>query len=126
MRLCHPHLMDNIGASLEETYDGNLNYEAINDEGNVSVLKGTSIIMPDPKCRLLIPQDNFMNSQRLNNPEGTFKVTWGKSVLKISDKVPINTQYEHTTHLTVLNAYNRIFRTAESLDITGCVTSEKN
>ena len=67
-----------------------------------------------------------MGSQRTNNPEGTLIVTWDKSVLMISDQVPIVIHYEHTTHLTMLNAYKRIFRTVESLDITECVTSEKN
>ena len=30
VQICHPHLMDSIGASLEATYEVNLHYEVIN------------------------------------------------------------------------------------------------
>ena len=52
--------MDGIGSSLEETHEGTLHYEVINDKGKVSVLEGNGLFIPDLKCRLLIPQDNFM------------------------------------------------------------------
>ena len=68
MRLFHTHLMDGIGASLEETHKGNLHYEIINDEGEVSVLEGTGIFMSELKCRLLTTQYHFMELQRLKNP----------------------------------------------------------
>ena len=61
MQLCHSHVMDVIGASLEENHEATLYYEVINDEGKVPALEGTFLFMPDLKCRLLCPQDRFMD-----------------------------------------------------------------
>ena len=60
VRLCHPHLMDKIGAPLEANNDETLHYEVINDKGEVSVLEGTGLFMPDLKFRLFYPQGHFM------------------------------------------------------------------
>ena len=76
MHIYHPHLMDGIGASLEETHEGALNYEGINDEGKVSVLEVTGVFMPDLKYILMSPQDHFMDLQIVEKPEGSFTVTW--------------------------------------------------
>ena len=65
MQLRNPQFMIIIGASLEETHEGTLQYEVINDEGNVSVLEVTSLFMHGLKCRLLIPQYHFMELQIL-------------------------------------------------------------
>ena len=94
MKICHPHLMDGIGASLEATHEVNLHCEVINNEGNVSVLEGTGIFMPDLNCRHLIPQACFMKLQRLNETKGSFAMIWYESVLNISDHVPITIHYE--------------------------------
>ena len=67
-----------------------------------------------------------MELQRLNKPEGSFALTWDKSVLKLSDQVPITIHYEKTSNPTMMNYYKRIYRTAEYLDMTGCITSENN
>ena len=85
MRLCNTNLMDGIFASLEETHEVTLNYEMINDEGKFLVLEGTGIFIPDFKCRVFSPYNNFMEPQRLNNLEVSFTVTWEKYVPKISD-----------------------------------------
>ena len=76
LQLCHPHLMYGIGAYLEDTHDVTLHYEVINDEGKVSVLEVTVLFMPDLKYILLIPQDNFIELQILENPEGSFTMSW--------------------------------------------------
>ena len=60
--------MDSIGDSFEATHEGTLHYELINDEGGVLGMEGTGIFMPEIKCRLLIPKDNFMEFQRLEKP----------------------------------------------------------
>ena len=86
--------MDGIVSPLEATHEGNLHYEMMNDEGKVSVLEGTDIFMPDLKCRLLIPHDNFIEIQRLDNTEVSFTMTWEKSVLNFSEQVPITINYE--------------------------------
>ena len=39
-------------------------------------MEGTGILMPNLKCILLIPEDHFMDLQRLENPEGSSIVTW--------------------------------------------------
>ena len=102
--LCHTHLMGRIGASLEANHEGTPQYGVIKDKGKVSVLKGTGILITDLKYRLLIPQDHFIELQILKNPEGSFNMNWYKSVLEISDQVPIDINYENTTHLPMLNA----------------------
>ena len=84
VQICHTHLLDSIGAYLEATHEGNLQYGVINNEGKVSVLEGTDIFMPGIKCRMLIPQDNFMDMQIIKNPERSFTMNWNKSVLKLS------------------------------------------
>ena len=89
--------MDNIGSSLEADHGVILNCELINDDVKVSVLKGNGIFMPDLKCRLLITQDHFMDIQRLNNPKFSFTTTLDKSILKLSDQMPITIHYEQTT-----------------------------
>ena len=117
--------MDEIVSSLEADHEVILNCEVINDDGKVSVLKGNGIFMPDLKCRLLIPQDHFMKLQRLNNPKFSFTTTLDKSILKLSDQVPITIHYEKTTGLQMLHDYRIIYITAYYLDITGCVTTNK-
>ena len=82
--------------------------------------------MTDLKCRLLIPQDNFMVIQILKKPKISFTVTWENSILELYEQVHIMIKYDQTTHLSMLHDYNSIYRTSESLAITGCVTSEKN
>ena len=124
VRLCHPHIMDVIGASLETTHGVTFHYEVIIDKGKVSVLEGTGLFMPDLKCRLFIPKDNLMDLQRLKKPEGSFAVIWEKSVLKISDHMPITINYDQKNHLPVLDSYKSLYSTAESLDMAGCVTSK--
>ena len=96
--------MGRIGASLEANHEGTPQYGFIKDKGKVSVLEGTGILITDIKYRLLRPQDHFMELQILNNPEGSFNINWDKSVLEISDQVPIDINYENTTHLPMLNA----------------------
>ena len=118
--------MGDIGVSLEATYEVTLQYEVNNDEVGVSVLERTILFMPDLKCRLLIPRDHFMNLQILKNPEGSFTVTCYKSVIKLSDQVPINVDYYQTTHLTKIHSYKSINRIKESLNITRYVTSDNN
>ena len=76
MQLCHTHLMDGIGASLEAKHDGTLHYEVINYEDKVTVLEGNGIFMPDLKCRLLRPKYHFIELQRFDNPDGSFTVAW--------------------------------------------------
>ena len=95
-------------------------------KGKFSVLEGTGIFVPDLKCRLLIPRDHFMDIQRLYNKEFSFTVTWYKSILKISEQVPIIIHYDHTTRLLMLHAYKSIYITVCYLDMTGYVTSSKN
>ena len=104
MHICHPHIVDVISASLEATNEVTLCYKVINYEGKVSVLEVTGLFMLDLNCRLLRPQYHFMEPQRLNNPEISFSVTWEKSVLNISEHVPITINYEQTTHLPMLHA----------------------
>ena len=65
MQLCHPQLMDGIGAYLEKTDEVTLEYDVINDEGKISFLEGTGLFIPDLKVILLIPQDHFMDLLRL-------------------------------------------------------------
>ena len=67
--------MDRIGDSLEATYELTIQYEVITNKGKFSALEGTGIFIPELKCRLLIPQDNFMELQILENIEGSFTVT---------------------------------------------------
>ena len=102
MQLCHTQLMDIIGDYLESTNEATIHYEVINNDEKVSIPEGTGLFMTDLKCRLLIPQDNFMDIQRLNKPEVPFAVNWENSILKISDQVTITINCEHTTHLTML------------------------
>ena len=52
-------------------------------------------------------------------------MTWDKYVLNLSYQVTITIHYEKTTQLPMLHAYNSIYSTTESLDMTRCVTSEK-
>ena len=118
--------MDRVGASSEATLKVNIHFEVINNEGKVSVLEGTGIFIPEIKCRLLSPQDRFMELHILENTEGPFNVTWDKSILKISDQVPIIINYEQKTHFTMLHAYKSIYSTEEYLAMTGYVTSDKN
>ena len=87
--LYHPHPMDVIGASSEATHWVTLHYEYIHHEGTVSILEGTGLFILKLKCRLLIPQEQFMKLQRLKKPEGSFTMTWDKYVLKLSCKVNI-------------------------------------
>ena len=68
--------MDGISAYLEATHDITLHYEVINDEGKFLILEGTVIFMPNTKCRMLSPQDHFMDLEILGNSEGSFTVTW--------------------------------------------------
>ena len=89
MQLWYPHLMNVIGASLETTHEVTLHYEVINNEEKVTVLEGTGIFLTDLKCRLLSPQDNFMEIKRLKNPELSFTVTWYRYLLKLFDQVSI-------------------------------------
>ena len=74
--------------------------------------------MPDLKCRLLIPQDHFMELERLENPGAPLTLTWDKYFLKISYQVPITIKYENTTHPTMLHSYKKIYITTESLTMT--------
>ena len=67
--------MDGTSDPFEENHEVTIKYKVIIDEGNVSVLEGTDIFMPDIKCKILSPQDNLMYIQRLDNPEGYFTVT---------------------------------------------------
>ena len=76
--------MEIIGASLEANHEGTLQYEVINDEGNVSVLEGISLFMSEINFRLLIHKDHFMELQRLYNSEDSFTVNLDKSFLKLS------------------------------------------
>ena len=69
VRQSYPHLMDVIGASLEETHELTLHYEVIKNKGKISVLEGTGLFMLDLKCRILIPHDRFTYLQRLKNPD---------------------------------------------------------
>ena len=92
-RLFHAHLMDGIGASLESNHEGTLHHKVIHNEGKVSVLEVTGIFMPELKGILLIPHDNFMELQRLNNPETSFNVTCKKYFLNLYDKLPITIHY---------------------------------
>ena len=71
--------------------------------------------MPDLKCILLIPQDHFMELQRLDNIEGFFNVTWDKYVINLFDQVPITINYKHTTHLPMVHAYKIIYINSEYL-----------
>ena len=71
--------------------------------------------MPDLKCILLSSPDHFMDLQRLNNPEGSFTVTWYKYILKLYYQFPITINYDNTIHLTMLHDYNGIYSTVESL-----------
>ena len=112
VRLCHPHIMDVIGASLEATHELTLYYEVINDEGKFSVLESTDLFIPDLKCRLLIPQDHLIKLQIINNIEVSLIITWEKSVLELSDQVPITIHYDQTNHLPMLHTYNSIYSTA--------------
>ena len=57
--------MNGSGASLEAIHEGTIHYEVINNEVKVSFLEDTRIFVPNLKCRLLIPQDHFMDPQRL-------------------------------------------------------------
>ena len=82
--------------------------------------------MPDLKCRMLIPQDNLIDLQRLENPQGYFNMTWNKYVLNSSEKAPTTIKCEHKTQLPMLHAYKSIYSTLESLATTGCVTSDNN
>ena len=126
VQIYHTHLMEGIVDSLEATQQGTLYYEVINDEGKFSVLEGTDIFMPDLKCRLLGPQDHFMDLQRLDNQEGFSTVTWEKSILKIYDQVTITINYEQTTHISILNDYKIIYSTSEYLEMSVCVISKNN
>ena len=83
-----------IGASLESTYELTLHYEVNNNEVKVSFLEVTGIFIPELKCRLFVPQDTFMEIQRLKNSEGYFAVTWNKSILNLSYQVHITINYE--------------------------------
>ena len=47
---------------------------------------------------------SFKEPQRLDNIEGSFNINWDKSVLEISDQVPIDINYENKTNLPMLNA----------------------
>ena len=98
----------------------------MNEDGNVSVLEVNVIFMPELKCRLFIPQDHFMELQRINNQEVSFTMTWYKSVLELSYQVPITIHYEQIAHIPVLHIYKRIYNTVDSLAMTVCVASEKN
>ena len=60
--------------------------------------------MPDLNWRLFIHQDNFIELQRLKNPEIYFTVTWDKSLLKLYAQVPITINHEQTTHLAIMYA----------------------
>ena len=104
--------MDGNGASLEATHELILHYEVINNERKVSVLVVTGLFIPDLNCILLSPQYHLMDIQILKNPEGSFTVTWYKSVINISDQVPIIINYEQTNQLLIVHAYNSIYRTA--------------
>ena len=53
-------------------------------------------------------------------------MTWGKSILKLSEQVPITIKYGQTTHLPMLHVYKIIYRTTDSLSITRFVTIEYN
>ena len=81
--------------------------------------------MPALKCILFIPQCHFMKIQIILKQEGSFIVTWYKSVLNLSYQVHITIHYEQTTHLPMMHAFNSIYITAEYLDMIVCVTSEK-
>ena len=120
--------MDGIGASLEATHDGTIQYEVINNEVKFSVLEGTGIFMPNFKYRLLIPQDNFIEIQTLKKTSVSFAKNWYKSVLNKSDQVHIIIHYKHKTHLPIPMQYSFkiIYSTLESLAMTRCVSSEKN
>ena len=59
--------------------------------------------MTNIKYRLLIPQDHFMELQRLEYPEDSFTIIWDNYILNISDKVPITIDYEHKTHPPILH-----------------------
>ena len=102
-RILNSHLIDIIDVSLEVTNDGTFHYEVINYEEKVSVPEGTGIFMPELKCRIYIPQDHFIDYQRIKKPESSFTVTWNKSVLNLSDQVTINVNHDHTTNLTMLH-----------------------
>ena len=52
-----------------------------------------------------------MEIQILNNPSDSFTVTWDKSILELSDQVPITINYEQKTHLPMLHAYKSIYST---------------
>ena len=80
----------------------------INDKGNVSVLEDNGLIMPELKCRLLRPQDHFIELQILEKLEGSFPVTWDNSVLNLSYHVIITINYEQTTHILMLHDYKSI------------------
>ena len=82
--------------------------------------------MPDLKLSLLIPHDYFMYLQIIENNELSFTLNWYNYILKLSDQVPITINYEQKPHLPMLHVYKIIYSTADSLDITGYVTSEKN
>ena len=112
VRLCHPHLMDKIGAPFEANNDETLHYEVINDKGEVSVLEGTGLFMPDLKCRILIPQDNFIDLQRLKRSEVSLTLTWDKYFLNLSEQVPITIHYDQKNHFLVMRAYKSMYSTA--------------
>ena len=81
--------------------------------------------MLDLKWKILIPKYQVMYFKRLKNPEGSFKFTWDKSVLKLYIQVHITINYNQTDLLTMLYDYKSICRTVESQDMTGCVTNKK-
>ena len=86
--------MDGVGDTLEATHKVTSQYEFIIDEGEVSFLEGTCLFVTDTKFRMLVPQDHFIDLQRLKNAQGSLIVTWYKSFLKLSDQDSITINYD--------------------------------
>jgi hypothetical protein len=82
--------------------------------------------MPKLKYHLYSPQCHFRELQSLGKSKGNLLVSWEQSILELPDAPRISIAYEHITHLPILPAYKSILSTAESLAMTGCVTSEFN
>ena len=118
MDLVTPLSMEGIAGKLIVKQKGTIQYEVINNAGELSVLDTKGYYLPGLQLRLFRPQA-YLNEHQ----GGQYTLDWDKSYLqlKIGEKITIS--YHSRTYLLILQGFTNAMKTAKSLALKGLTDS---
>ena len=102
--------MDGVSGLLIATNKGQVQYRVINDAGGLSILECEGYLLLDIKMRLVIPH---VFIQELQERDGTYTLTWYRSVIILKNGDRISFGYHLRTALPALRDFSDAMKNAK-------------